>query len=69
MSAINNYIPKKNGQQFILSLILSLSVIGFLYVGSITKIIDKEITMFMLGSITTAFILSIQFYFRRAEPQ
>jgi hypothetical protein len=61
--------PRKNHQQFILALILSIAVIGFLYAGSIWEWIDKEVMMFMLGSITTAFILSIQFYFRRAEPQ
>jgi len=56
-------------QQFTLALILSVAVISFLFLGAWFEFIDKEVMMFMLGSITTAFILSIQFYFRRGEPQ
>jgi len=55
-------------QRFILALILTLSVIGFLFLGSYLEWIDKEVMMFMLGTITTAFILSIQFYFRKKDP-
>lgn len=60
---------RKNLQQFTISLILVFSVVGFLFYGTYKQIIDKEVIMFMLGSITTAFILAVQFYFRRAEPQ
>lgn len=63
--------PKLNSnfQQFALALLLLLAVVGFLFYGNYTGIIDKEVTMFMLGSITTAFILGMQFYFRRGQPQ
>ena len=60
---------KPHYQQFVLALLLTFAVVGFLFYGNYTGIIDKEVTMFMLGSITTAFILSIQFYFRRGAPQ
>jgi len=60
---------KPHYQQFVIALILTISIIGFLFVGSYKEWIDKEVMMFMLGSVTTAFILSVQFYFRRGTPQ
>lgn len=55
-------------QQFILALTLTFAVIGFLFYGSHLGTLDTEVMMFLLGAITSAFITSAHFYFRRANP-